>query len=44
MTSLVQSENFIGLLVPVFKKQLNDSTRPGFELMNKKLKELAEQK
>jgi len=43
-TTLVQSENFIGLLVPLFKKQLNDNTRRGFEAMNKKLKELAEQK
>jgi len=41
-TTLVQSENFAGLLVPLFKKMLNDNTRRGFEAMNKKVKELAE--
>lgn len=43
-TTLVQSENFIGILVPLFKKMLDNNTRRGFEAMNKKLKELAEQK
>ncbi|KMQ65149.1 polyketide cyclase [Chryseobacterium angstadtii] len=43
-TTLVQSENFIGILVPLFKKQLDNNTRRGFEAMNTKLKELAEQK
>jgi hypothetical protein len=43
-TTLVQSENFIGLLVPLFKKTLDNNTRRGYEAMNNKLKELAEQK
>ena|ERR1700761_6060747 len=43
-TTLIQKENFIGLLVPVFKKMLDNNTRRGFEAMNKKLKELAENK
>jgi len=41
-TTLVQSENFIGILVPFFKKMLDNNTRRGFESMNNKLKELAE--
>ena len=41
-TTLVQSEHFIGMLVPLFKKMLDDNTRRGFEAMNKKVKELAE--
>ena len=41
-TTLVQSENFIGILVPLFKKTLDNNTRRGFEAMNKKLKEMAE--
>lgn len=43
-STFIQSENFKGLLVPLFKKQLNRNTKRGFELMNAKLKELAEQK
>jgi hypothetical protein len=43
-TTFVQSEEFKGILVPLFKKQLNNNTRRGFEAMNNKLKELAEQK
>ncbi len=39
----IQSEKFRGILVPLFKKQLDNSTKNGFEEMNKKLKELAEQ-
>jgi hypothetical protein len=39
----IQSEEFKGILVPLFKKQLNNNTKRGFEAMNKKLKELAEQ-
>ena len=39
----VQSEKFNGILVPLFKKQLNDNTKRGFEAMNRKLKEMAEQ-
>ena len=38
-TTLVQSEDFKGMLVPLFKKQLNDNTRRGFQAMNIKLKE-----
>lgn len=41
-TTLVQSEHFIGILVPLFKKMLNNNTRRGFEAMNKKLKEQVE--
>ncbi len=37
-----QSETFSGILVPLFKKSLNKNTKPGFESMNLKLKELAE--
>ncbi|PIQ21585.1 MAG: polyketide cyclase [Cytophagales bacterium CG18_big_fil_WC_8_21_14_2_50_42_9] len=43
-TTLVQSENFIGILVPLLKKTLDNNARRGFEAMNKKVKELAEQK
>jgi hypothetical protein len=38
----VQREKFKGLLVPLLWKQLDTSTRKGFELMNQKLKERAE--
>lgn len=41
-TTFIQSENFIGILVPLFAKQLDNSTKNGFIEMNKKLKELAE--
>ena len=41
-TRFIQRENFKGLLVPVFWKQLNTKTRRGFEMMNEKIKELAE--
>lgn len=43
-TTFRQSEKFKGILVPLFKKQLDYNTKKGFEEMNKKLKELAEQK
>ena len=37
--------NFLlSLIGPLFKKQLNTNTKRGFEQMNEKLKELAEQK
>ncbi|MGY3055607.1 hypothetical protein ACVWYG_003828 [Pedobacter sp. UYEF25] len=39
-----QSEIFRGILVPFFKQQLENNTKLGFEEMNNKLKELAEQK
>jgi hypothetical protein len=40
----VQREKFKGLLVPLLWKQLNTKTRQGFEHMNAKLKERAEQR
>ncbi|MDD4992806.1 MAG: SRPBCC domain-containing protein [Paludibacter sp.] len=43
-TTFTQSEKFKGILVPLLKQMLDGSTRNGFILMNKKLKELAEQK
>jgi len=43
-TTFKQSEKFAGILVPLFKKQLNDNTKKGFEEMNSKLKGLVEQK
>lgn len=42
-TTFRQSEKFKGILVPLFKKQLDNNTKRGFAEMNKKLKELAEQ-
>jgi hypothetical protein len=42
-TTFKQSENFKGILVPFFKKSLDNNTKKGFEEMNRKLKELAEQ-
>lgn len=42
-TTFRQSEKFKGILVPLFKKQLDINTKKGFEEMNSKLKELAEQ-
>lgn len=41
-TTFKQFEKFKGILVPLFKKQLDYNTRKGFEEMNQKLKELAE--
>ena len=38
----VQSEEFRGLLVPLFARSLDNSTRRGFEEMNRALKERAE--
>jgi hypothetical protein len=43
-TTLIQSEKFKGILVPLFKKMLDVNTVNGFNAMNKKLKELAEAK
>lgn len=43
ITSFRQSEKFKGILVSLLKKQLDNNTKRGFEEMNKKLKELAEQ-
>lgn len=42
-TRFRQYESFTGMFVPFFKKRLDTETRSGFESMNKKLKELAEQ-
>lgn len=41
-TTLIQSEKFSGILVPLFSKMINNNTRKGFEMMNEKIKELAE--
>lgn len=43
-TTLVQSEKFKGILVPLFSKMLDTNTLQGFKLMNEKLRELAEAK
>lgn len=43
-TTFNHSEKFSGLLVPLFKKQLEANTTRGFELMNAKLKEQAEKR
>ena len=42
-TKFIQGENFTGILVPIFKKTLNN-TKKGFILMNKALKLKAENK
>ncbi len=41
-TTFTQSEKFTGILVPLFKKMLDNNTIAGFNLMNEKLKERAE--
>ncbi len=41
-TTLIHSEKFSGILVPFFSKMIDVNTRKGFEMMNEKLKELAE--
>jgi len=41
-TTLVQRERFGGILIPLFKKMLNDNTLRGFEAMNEALKARAE--
>lgn len=41
-TKFVQSENFKGILVPLFWKSLNSKTIKGFEMMNRSLKSRAE--
>lgn len=43
-TTFRQSETFKGILVPLFRKMLDINTPDGFRLMNRKLKERAEQK
>lgn len=42
-TTFIQSEKFKGILVPLFKNMLDNNTINGFNEMNKKLKEMAEQ-
>lgn len=41
-TTLIQKENFNGILVPLLKSKLNTEILDGFNNMNKKLKELVE--
>ena len=41
-TTLIQSEQFGGILVPLFDKMIEVNTRNGFEAMNQKLKERVE--
>ena len=41
-TKFVQCENFDGILLPMFWKMLNTKTIKGFEMMNRALKERAE--
>lgn len=43
-TTFIQSENFKGILVSLFAKQLDNNTKRGFMEMNVKLKELAERR
>lgn len=40
--SFLQEEKFNGVLVGMFSKKLETDTKPGFEAMNLRLKELAE--
>ncbi len=42
-TTFIQRENFKGILIPMLKKMIDGPTKQGFEAMNQKLKELAEQ-
>jgi hypothetical protein len=44
MARFVQRESFRGLLVPVLRKMLDTRTKAAFELMNRALKEAAENK
>ena len=41
-TNFIQSEEFTGVLVPLLAKSLDGPTREGFELMNRAIKERAE--
>jgi hypothetical protein len=43
-TTFKQSEKFRGVLVPIFKKMVDNNAKKGFEEMNNKLKDLAELK
>jgi hypothetical protein len=42
MTKFIQTENFGGLLLPLFWKMINTKTIKGFEEMNRALKQRAE--
>lgn len=41
-TTFIQREKFRGILIPIFKKMLNNNTRRGFASMNEQLKIKAE--
>ena len=41
-SKLIHKEEFSGILVPLIWKKLEPKTREGFELMNRSIKELAE--
>lgn len=41
-TEFIHAERFTGILVPLFRKMLDGSTKAGFESMNKTLKEEVE--
>jgi hypothetical protein len=41
-TNFIQSEEFTGVLVPLLARSLDGPTREGFELMNRAIKERAE--
>jgi hypothetical protein len=41
-TTLIQRENFNGLLVGLFSKRFSEEMLPGFELMNRVIKDIAE--
>lgn len=42
-TTFLHGENFSGILVPLFKKMLNEKTEPGFVAMNEALKRRVEE-
>jgi len=41
-TTFIQREKFRGILIPIFRKMLNNNTRRGFASMNEQLKIVAE--
>lgn len=43
-TTFLHSEKFKGILVPLFKRLIENNSKRGFEEMNRKLKELAEKR
>lgn len=42
-TTFIHSESFNGLFVPFMNKMIDQQVKSGFEMMNQKLKEVAEQ-